>query len=118
MAIHPAHCRCHVADQFIHPHLRQQAIVHGDEDESAVSQDLRLDPDIGLVSTLPATAVDPDHDRPASRSLGFRPIDVEHLPHVPAVAVGNVGQFLGAVETAAGQEDDDGSTKKMSLGHG
>src|SRR5687767_3987207 len=77
-----------VADDRPHIDFRQEPVVGGDEDKPLGSEELRLELDVLFIAGLPAAAMDPEDDREAL--CVWRGVDVEHLPLLRRVSVGDV----------------------------
>ena len=106
VVVHPADGLGDVADDGPHVHVRQEPVVGGDEDEPLVRERLRLDLDVRLVARLPAAAVNPEDDRQVLRLL--RGVDVEHLPLVSLLDVGDVAlDVLGPHLGGDGEDDEE-----------
>jgi hypothetical protein len=63
MIVSPADGFRNVARDGIHRDLRNESIVHGDEDEALPRESQRLTSDLGFVPGAPAAAMDPNYDR-------------------------------------------------------
>ena len=88
VVVDPVNGHGDVADDGRHVDARQESIVGGDEDESLVHENPRLDLNVRFVARLPAAAVNPKDHRQVFR-LGRR-IDIEDLARVGLLDVGDV----------------------------
>ena len=98
-----------------HVDVRQEPVVGGDEDEPLVHEHLRLDLDVRLVARLPAAAVNPEDHGQVLRAR--RRVDVEHLPLVRRLGVGDVAlDVLGPRRGDDGEDDEEGGSVSHGLG--
>ena len=98
--VNPADRLGDVACHLLDGHVRHEAIVGRDEDEALVHECLRLCLDVGLVAGLPAAAVNPEDDRVVLAH--FRGVDIERLPLVLRLGVGDVTMHLRLVSESRG----------------
>ena len=113
--VDPAQRLRHIANDRLHVHLRQQAIVGRDKHESPVHERLRLFLHAGFVARLPAAAVNPEDDG-VFFAFGWS-VDIERLPLVLGLGVGQVtldfrldGQSRGAEDQKHSNRFHDGQS--------
>jgi hypothetical protein len=106
------------AGQHVHRDLGEQAVVRRDEDEAALGEHFRFEGDVALVADLPTAAVDPEQDGQAvpGRFLGC--VDVEDVPLVAVLDVGDVAVHLLGAGGAAGDEQGEDECNGEWTAHG
>src|SRR5271157_6426260 len=89
-----------VARHHLDGHIRHEAIVGRDEDESPVHECLWLALNLGLVPSLPAAPVNPEDDRVIDALFGS--VDIEGLTLVLGFSVADVTMHLRLLSESRG----------------
>ena len=87
--VHPVQGFRHVLENVKHLHLRQQSIPCRDKNETLFHEGCRLELHARPITSLPASAVNPENDRVVLALPGGE--EVESLPLVLGLGVGEVG---------------------------